>query len=249
MINPLLHRRPVVVNRNEHQALRFPVPVTDWSPAAQLNGVFVAATEFGDAARDFPIVFVDAGVHDDGTRDIAPIAVLGMVKDDNLFVDGTQWRARYVPAVLAMYPFAIGRLDAQRFTICFDADWPALAGSVGESLFTPQGEQSEFLLRVQKQLETLEGQIQRTRLMCRRLQQLDLMREMRFDATLPDGSQQAVDGFYTVDEKKLNDLDDASVVELHRNGVLGLVHAHYVSLGNMRKLLDWHITRRAAKAA
>jgi hypothetical protein len=246
MINQLLHKQPVAVDRKDHLSLRMRVPITDWSVAAQLNAVFVAAIEFGDAARDFPLVFVNAGKDDDGKDAIAPIAVFGMVKDDNLFIDDDKsWRARYVPAVLAMYPFAIGRLDAERFAICFDAAWPGLSGTEGEPLFTPEGQHSEFLLRVQKQLETLEGQIQRTRLMCRRLHELDLLREMRFDATLPDGRQFAVDGFLTVDEKKLGEVDDATIAEMHRTGLLGLIHAHYVSLGNMRKLLDWHILRHA----
>ena len=71
---------------------------------------------------------------------------------------------------------------------------------------------------------------------------------MRFDATLPDGSKLTVDGFLTVDEKKLNTLPDDVVLELHRAGVLGLVHAHHVSLGDMRKLVEWHAQRPAVAA-
>ncbi len=245
MINQLLHKQPVAVDRNDHLSLRMRVPVTDWSLASQMNAVFVAGVEFGDAARDFPLVFVNAGDDESGKPAIAPIAVLGMVQNDNLFVEDKAWRALYMPAVLATYPFAIGRLDAERFAICFDAAWSGLSGTEGEPLFTPAGEQSDFLKRVQGQLETLESQIQRTKLMCQRLRELDLLRDMRFDATMPDGRQFAVDGFLTVDEKKLDALDDAVVVELHRSGLLGLVHAHYMSLGNMRKLLDWHIARHA----
>lgn len=245
MINQLLHKQPVAVDRADHLSLRMRLPVTDWTLASQLNAVFVAGVEFGDVARDFPIVFVNAGEDEAGQPAIAPIAVLGMVQNDNLFVENKAWRAQYMPAVLANYPFAVGRLDAERFAICFDAAWAGLSGTEGEPLFTPEGEPSDFLKRVQAQLETLEGEIQRTKLMCRRLRELDLLRDMRFDATLPDGRKFAVDGFLTVDEKKLNNLDATDVLDLHRNGLLGLVHAHYVSMGNMRKLLDWHIARHA----
>lgn len=250
MINQLLHKQPVAVDRADHLSLRMRMPVTDWSVASQLNAVFVAGVEFGDAARDFPIVFVKAGVdEDDGKPAIAPIAILGMVQNENLFVEDGAWRARYIPAALGSYPFAIGRLDAERFAICFDASWSGLSGTEGEPLFTPQGEHSEFLTSVQKQLETLESQTQRTKQMCRRLRELDLLQEMRFDATMPDGSKFAVDGFLTVDDKKLNVIDDATALEMHKSGLLGLVHAHYVSLGHMRKLLDWHIARHAKPAA
>ena len=250
MINALLHKQPVAADRNEHASLRMKVPVTDWSVAKQLNAVFVAGGEFGDAVREFPVVFVQAGDGDNGQPDFAPIAVLGLVQNDNLFVaDDNTWRANYMPAVLAAYPFGIGRIDAERFAICFDAAWSGLSGTEGEPLFMPDGAQSPMFQRVQTQLETLEAQIQRTRLMGRRLNELGLLREMRFDATLPDGRKFTVDGFYTVDEKKLNDLDAETVLGLHKNGLLGLIHAHYVSLGNMRKLLDWHIARLNAAAA
>ena len=43
MINAQLHKKPVAVDRNEHRALRMRVPVTDWSVAAGLNSIFVAA--------------------------------------------------------------------------------------------------------------------------------------------------------------------------------------------------------------
>ena len=65
-------------------------------------------------------------------------------------------------------------------------------------------------------------------------------------ATLPDGRSHTVDGFLTVDEKKMQDLPDAVVGDLHRTGVLGLMHLHWVSMGNMRRLVDWHVERGAA---
>jgi len=64
----------------------------------------------------------------------------------------------------------------------------------------------------------------------------------------PDGSTLTVDGFLMVDQDKLNAISDDIVLELHKSGALGLVHAHYVSLGGMRKLIDWHIQRVAAGA-
>lgn len=248
MINALLHRQPVAVDRNEHRSLRLRVPVSDWTVASRLNAVFVAGVEFGDVARDFPIVFVRAGAGEDGKPDIAPIAMLGMVKEQNLYVDGTAWRAHYIPAVLASYPFAVGRLDGDRFAICLDASWSGLSGTEGEPLFTPAGEPSAFMQQVQQRLEKLEQEVQHTRQLCRQLHDLDLLRDMRFDATMPDGSQFAVDGFLTVDDKKLGALSDEQVGQLHRSGMLGLVQAHFVSLGHMRKLLDWHIKAQATPA-
>jgi hypothetical protein len=249
MINALLHRQVMALDRNDHRFVRLRWPIADWSVASRLNAIFVAAVEFGDAARDAPIVFIRAGDDEDGKPAIAPIAVLGLVKEQNLFVEGTRWRGHYLPAVLRSYPFAIGRIDTEKFAICFDASCPALSGTEGEPMFTAQGEPTEFMKNVQAQLEALETEVQRTKLMCRKLRDLDLLKEMRYDATLPDGSKIAVDGFLMVDDAKLNILADELVLELHRNGVLGMTHAHYVSLGNMNKLLEWHVQRLAAPVA
>ncbi len=248
MINALLHKQPVALDRNDHRFMRVSWPLTDWTMASRLNAIFVAAVEFGDVAREYPVVFVNAGAGEDGKPEIAPIAVLGLQKEQNLYLDGVAWRASYQPAVLRLYPFAIGRIDKDRFAIVFDAAATALSGTAGEPMFNAEGEGTAFMANVQTQLESLETEIQRTQHMCRRLRDLDLLREMRYDATLPDGSTLAVDGFLTVDDSKLNTLSDELVLELHKSGVLGMVHAHFVSLGHMNRLLDWHLKAVAAAA-
>ena len=248
MINQNLHRQPVALDSAQHRQLKLQVPITDWSVAARLNAMFVAAAEFGDACREFPIVFVRAGKEADGSDAIAPIAVFGLTQEQNLYLDGGRWRAQYMPAVLRAYPFCIARIDDERFAVCVDMAF-AGDGQSGEPLFDGDGKPAALLQAMSTQMETLEGEIQRTRAIGKRLLELDLLREMRFDATLADGRQHTVDGFLTVDDKKMNELPEATVVELHRNGMLGLIHLHGVSLGNMRRLLDWHADRVAADPA
>lgn len=240
MINQNLHVQPMALDSVPHRELKLALPVTDWSVGKKLNALFVAAAEFGDVCREYPIVFVRAGKEPDGTDSIAPIAVMGLTQEQNLFLQGGSWRAQYIPAVLRLYPFCIGRIDAERFAICVDMSWSGVGQPEGERLFDADGKQTELLASVQKQMETLEGEIQRTRLVCKRLQELDLLRDMRFDATLPDGRQHSVDGFMTVDENKMQGLSDEVIGDLHRTGVLGLIHLHWVSMGNMRRLLQWH---------
>ncbi len=248
MINQNLHRQPLALDSALHRQLKVTVPVTDWSVAGQLNALFVAAAEFGDVCREFPIVFVKAGKEADGTDAIAPIAVMGLAQNQNLYVSGERWRAQYLPAILRLYPFCIARIDEQRFAICVDRAFAGVGEQAGQALFQDDGQASGLLTDVQKQLEVLETEIQRTRLVGRRLQELDVLRPMRFDTKMPDGRQHTVDGFLVVDDDKMSKLDDAVVGELHRNGMLGLVQLHWVSMGNMRRLVDWFVERSAAAA-
>ncbi|HLL18903.1 MAG TPA: SapC family protein [Rubrivivax sp.] len=243
MINQNLHIQPTALDSAQHRQLKLRVPVTDWRLADKLNAIFVAAAEFGDVCREFPIVFVKAGKEPDGSDAIAPIAVLGLSPNQNLYLDGERWRAMYMPAVLRSYPFCIARIDEQRFAICVDMAYSGANQADGQVLFNDDGTPAPLLSEMQTHLETLEAEIQRTRLVGKRLLELDVLREMRFDATLPDGRQHTVDGFLTVDDQKMTNLPDSVVGELHRNGMLGLVHMHWVSMGNMRRLVDWHVER------
>ena len=39
------------------------------------------------------------------------------------------------------------------------------------------------------------------------------------------------------------------MVAFTRNGLMGLIHAHQISLGNMARLVEWHVERLAAEKA
>lgn len=248
MINQNLHRQPVALDSALHRKMTLGVPISDWSMAKELNAMFVAAVEFGDVCREFPIVFVRAGKEPDGSDAIAPIAVLGLTQNDNLYLTGERWRAQYMPAILRMYPFCIARLDEEQFAICVDTSFSRTNEAGGQRVFEDDGKPAPLLEEMRTQLETLEAEIQRTRAVGKRLLELGLLKEMRFDATLPDGTQHTVDGFLTVDDQKATDLPESVIYELHRSGMLALMHMHWVSLGNMRRLVDWHAERRAATA-
>lgn len=240
MIINTLHKQMVALDRSLHRNLKIHQPQMDWSVAAGVNALFVAGTEFGDVCREYPILFVRAGADAQGKPLMAPIAAMGLAQGENLFLQGKTWRAAYIPALLRAYPFAIGRVGAeQRAVLTIDIGWPGLSQTEGLPLFDEAGEPSQHLQSMQKQLEHIELEVQRTRELGSLLVAKDLLREMRFDAELPGGQKLKVDGFFAVEEKQLTKLSDADLVAMHRNGVMGLVYAHLVSLGNLRKLVQW----------
>ncbi|MEF7613844.1 SapC family protein [Aquincola sp. MAHUQ-54] len=247
MINPALHKNPVPLDRDQHRQLRVRQDHTDMSHTAGLNSMFITAVEFADACKEYPVVFVRAGTDPQtGRADIAPVAVFGLTQSENLFLDGGRWRADYVPAVLRAYPFAMAQVGEQNYAVCIDPDWAGFSQAEGIALFDEAGSPSSYLKEMQQFLEKLELEVQRTRLVGQKLVELELLRDMRFDATLPDGNKLTVDGFLAVDEQKFAALPDDKVLELHRSGVLGLVNAHQVSLGNMARLLQRRSQRVAA---
>ena len=238
MIDPNLFSDPQALDRVQHRTVRLDAGRVRFDRTAGMNALFITAVEFGDICREYPIVFVDAGKGSDGEPEVAPMAVLGLKLGENLMLgaDGT-WGARYVPAILRAYPLAVVPVDATSYAVCIDAK-AGLAAETGERLFDDAGEPTAFLTERRGFVEEIEREAQRTRLLGRRLIELELLRSMRFDATLPDGNQLTVDGFLALDDQKLAALPDATVVELHRTGVLGLINAHQISLGLMRALVE-----------
>lgn len=244
MIDPVLFAAPVALDRMQHRTQRLHTPAVRFDRTAGMNSLFVAAVEFIDAARDYPIVFVEAGQGDDGQREVAPVAVLGLTQGENLMLnDDGSWAARYVPALLRGYPLGLARTDAQNYVVVIDDKAGALSASEGEPLFDDKGEPTPMLEERRKFVEQLENEAQRTRLLGRSLLELELLQPMRFDATLPDGKQLSVDGFFTVEEKKFSDLSSDKLAQLHKSGILALIHAHLSSLGLMRGLVERRVAR------
>lgn len=245
MIIPQLHRQPTPLDREAHRTLHVK-PLEDWGVAGKLNSVFVSVMEFVDACREYPIVFVRAGTDAAGRMQVAPVAVFGLGAEENLFLDGPRWRGQYLPAVLRLYPFAMGRIDAENFALCVDTAWSGLSQTEGQPLFDDQAQLSDLSKRILEQLQAYEGEVQQTQRVGDRLVELGLLREMRFDMNTPDGKAFAVDGFLAIDEEKFKALPDAVVLEMHRSGLLALLHSHLVSLRNLRRLAEWKVQRLAA---
>jgi SapC len=246
LINPNLYTKAVPLHNVQHRHWKAARAMEDWSVASRLSSIFVAAVEFGDVAAEYPIVFVNAGNSPEGRQEIAPVAVLGLRNDENLFVDGSAWRAHYQPALLRAYPFGIARAEDGRAIVVLDEAWAGWSQTEGEALFAGDSQPAHYLAAVRDHLDKVETEVQRTRLFGQALVDAGLLMPMRFDATLPDKQTVTLDGFLTVDEKKLGELPDAKVLEFHRNGVLSLIHSHLLSLRHMRRLVDWRAARTAA---
>ncbi|MBE7418892.1 MAG: SapC family protein [Ideonella sp.] len=245
MIHPDLHLRPVALDREQHRLLRLRRDAVDLSRFAALNSMFVLAGEFGEACKDYPLVWVEAGTDPAGARQVAPVAVFGLARGENLCISGGAWRTRYVPLALRCYPFAMARAGEQ-FALCYDSAAPWFSVTEGEALFATDGAPGPLLAEVRRQLEAAEAEVERTRLSGLELLRLDLLRPMRFEGTMPGGEPLVVDGFLTLDEERFAKLTDADVLALHKTGLLALLVAHGLSLSNMHRLTDWRAQARAA---
>lgn len=243
MSNPPMYGELLPLDREIHKNLKLDTDKSVVSRVADQNSVFLAAVEFADACKEYPIVFVRAGNGGpDSKPAVAPLAVLGLRAGSNLFIDGDKWTGSYVPAYVRRYPFAMARLEANtdNMAVCYDLKWHAFNETTGEALFK-DGQPTEFLLNAKAFLENFEQEAERTRLICNLLVEMELLQDMRFEATLPNGEKFDVEGFLALDEKKYAELPDEKVLQLHRNGLIALIEMHRVSLTNMNRLVTKYV--------
>jgi hypothetical protein len=247
VINSALYREPELLDPARHRGLKMGT-LADFSITKGMHGAFITVTEMPQAALEFPIVFIHSGERDaSGRPTVSPIVLLGLAVNENLYVDGARWDARYIPAFIRRYPFLTATLrNAGATGVMVDRAWSGFSEQEGEALFEADDQPAPALQRAMEFLQMFETEAQRTRSFCARLAELDLLREMKADATLPKGETLSVDGFLVVDEEKLHKLAESVVIEAHRNGMLMLLHLHLASLANMRQMVERKARRAAA---
>ncbi len=210
-----------------------------------INALAVSASEFNVAARDYPLVFSSA---DDGAS-FAPVAVLGIANNQNLFVsESGEWeKGCYVPAFVRRYPFCISKLfvDGEARTERLVCVVKAYVDSQGITLFDGSGEATAQWQTIERMLQNYEDDLDATAQMCAMLAKLDLFSQFKFEVMYEHKAMLTVQGMYRIDESKLTALKPASLQALVTKGLMGRVYAHMHSLERFGDLY----ARAEAKAA
>ncbi|MCH2211618.1 MAG: SapC family protein [Fuerstiella sp.] len=223
-----------VVSQEQHRDLALK-PMGDYGFTRNVNSVPLLTSEFLSAAGEFPIVF--AGNEDN----ILPHAIIGTRQQENLFVneDG-EWQGKYVPAFIRRYPFVFSSADdGQTLTLCIDESYPGFnREGQGERLFDADGNQTMYLKNVLEFLRSYQLSFQATTEFCKQILDLGLLTEMQANVTLGTGETNRLTGFRGVDRNRLRQLEDQSVLEMHKSGGLDLIHAQLLSIQNFRIIAD-----------
>jgi hypothetical protein len=230
--------RIVMLNHVAHRQLRV---IT--RPGAEFGdkvGMAVAfPNEFAVLQREYPIFFRK----DNATAEFQAVVLLGFQKDENLFLEGSSWNARYVPAAIARGPFLIGfqesvggRTPPER-VINMDMDSPRLSTTEGEALFTPQGGNTPYLDRLSTMLAGIHDGLNLTKDMFAAYTELDLIESVSLEIKLNADEGVNVVGLHTLNQRKLAELDAAPLNRLHKAGFLECAFMALASLGNVNRLM------------
>jgi hypothetical protein len=223
----------VLLNNVDHAGLR----VIDGHGARfgdSVNQALLLPTEFEEAQREYPILLRRDG------------------RDENLFLEGDDWRARYVPAVQRRGPFSIALQDPgdggqPRPMIHIDLDDPRVSDSQGEALFLPAGGNAPYLQHMISVLGVIYDGIELSKPIFSAFAELELIQPVTIGVQLGDGVAYDLPDLHTIAADRLAALSGADLERFHQSGLLRAAQWLLSSVGNVQRLADMK-TRRLASA-
>lgn len=233
---PLFYRRIAPLSRDRHHDWYID-PEQGYGFAAATNSIYLAASEFGAAAREYAIVFAR-----DADGQALPAIVVGLEGEQNLFVDADgRWRGRYVPAYVRRYPFILAAMpDApDQLTVCIDEGYSGFnTAREGERLLDESGDQGPLLARSVGFLRDFHQHSQATVNFCRALDEAGLLDSFTAQVSLHSGRKMSLAGLYCVTAERLKALPVETLKRLLEQGHLDLIYRHMHSLVNLERLME-----------
>jgi hypothetical protein len=238
---------PILLNNIDHGDVRI---VTGHSAAFgdAINQVTVFPTEYEALQREYPILFRQ---QPDGSY--YSVALLGLDRDENLFLGEDGWQGQYVPALLQRGPFSIG-VPAQgpngeplgEPMIHIDLDHPRISRSEGQPVFLPQGGNSPYLDHVAGVLRAIFAGVEVTKSIFAAFEEYGLIEPIAIEIQVGNGRQYNVPDCFTIGRERLMQLDGAALEKLHRADFLRAAIWVASSLQNISRLVDTKTRRDAA---
>lgn len=236
--------RIVPLNNVDHADLRIAQGYgAAYGDAINLTRVF--STEFEALQREYVILF-----RPDPEGGLQAVVLLGLDRDENLYLDDGGWSARYVPAIQRRGPFSIGVQAGETPgqgsdpRINVDLDHPRIVREGGERVFRRHGGNTDYLNSVSQALFVIYEGLALTRAMFAAFTDAGLVEPVAIDITIGEGLRYDLDSFHAVSRDRLAALTGPELERLHRDGWLATAIHAASSMANIDQL----VARKNAKA-
>lgn len=234
----------VLLNNVDHGDLRVATG-HDSGFGDDINQVLIFPTEFEAVQREYPIFFSK-----DADGAFLSVALLGLDRDENLFLEAGGWNARYVPAIQQRGPFSIAlRSGAGEPMIHVDLDDPrvlaAQAEGGGEPVFLPAGGNAPYLQHIARLLGVIYDGMEFSKAMFAAFEAHGLIEPVDVEIKLDDHTQYDLPDLYTISQDRFARLDGSALEGLHRAGYLAAAQWVLSSLGNVGWLVELKNRKRA----
>ncbi|ENN90077.1 SapC family protein [Bartonella bovis] len=245
----LFYKNVTPINKTFHRSLKFN-PSQDMSFAKDTHWVPLASDEYFQAALDYPILFMSAE-DEQKKRHYTSIALVGLSNDVNNYItaDKSWQRDTYIPAFIRRYPFVLAQIqDQKELSVCFDQQSGMFNDVTGIELFNSDGSISPFMEERINFLEHFKIGMERTAEFIDTLVKMELLCQKSINVKNDKGLSAQLEDFWIVDEEKLHKLPAHQLAKLHKNGFLGRIFAHLLSMNNLLKVLSLKGASQAANS-
>ena len=228
-----LYEQPELLMKEKHGELGLKSASSPFGFAATVRALPITLGEIPSAMKNYPLIFMS-------NEQPQLLAVTGVYDDFNLFVDDNgKWEDfAYIPAYVRRYPFGVAaEASGERMAVVIDRAFEGLTPEGENRLFendqmTPQTQAAvEFVKNYEQDRQTTDQ-------FSKILKQHELIQTQAATYTPTEGAEPvAFAQYYGIDEARLKALPDETKLELERQGLLALVYALLMSMGNWRLLL------------
>jgi hypothetical protein len=227
--------RAVQINNVDHADLRVR-PGAGAAFGDSVNQGLVFPAEFEEVQREFAILFrrSDAGIE--------AYALLGLDRDENLYLTGDRWTSRYVPATHRRGPFSIGIARGDDGApgepmVHVDMDDPRVGQDEGLPLFLEHGGNAAYLNHISGVLRLLYSEIESAPAFYAALDEAGLLAPVTLTIDISEERQYTVPDVLVVDIERLSTLTGETLERLYGSGILRLAILAAASLGNIQQLI------------
>lgn len=229
-----LFEKPELINKESHGDLGVTLPEKRFEYCAGVRGIPLTVSEIPAAMKDYPIVFASM-------EQLIPIAIVGLIDDVNLFVDEKgEWELnRYVPGYVRRYPFGVAaETGGERIAIVIDRAYSGLQQG-GEMPLFENGEPTDNTKQAIEFCKGYEEDRFRTEQFSNQIRDLNIISGQTAQYT-PQGQTEprTFAEYVCIDEKALKEIPADKLGELRDAGILPMLYAMVMSLGNWRTLLS-----------
>ncbi|MEM9988058.1 MAG: SapC family protein [Pseudomonadota bacterium] len=236
--NMFLFTKPALLNIQQHGDMGVTRPQRPFGYAEHIRAVPLTVSEIAAASRHYPVIFTD-------DKTPQPLAVVGIIDDQNLFVDDAgNWEDNtYIPGYLRRYPFALANdkesgPDGPRMALIVDEAYEGIQ-SGSDMPFFENGNPSAAMEQAMDFCKNYEKDRMVTLQFATELAKHELLAEQVAQFT-PDGAKDPMPfaKYTSIEEKKLQELDDEKFIARRKSNMLPVLYAHLMSMGNWRNLME-----------
>lgn len=216
-----------------------------------VNVARVFPAELATLQADYPLLFL----RDADSGQFSPVALLGFVKGENLYLRDGRWNAPSMPLTIERQPFLIGFQErtvdgspVEEPVVTIDLDHPSVSDTEGDRLFLEHGGESPFLERIASVLHAIHEGHEANKAFSELLVGLELIESMVMDIEFIDGTRHSLEGLFIINEDRLRELDGGALETLHKSGHLRSVYMMLASLPRLSTLIDEKNRRLKATA-